>query len=187
MNQVATKTDFYFRPRYRKSPFFESTQRAGCKAYGIYNHMYIPDYYSDAHEEYQSLINDVTLWDVSVERIVEITGPDASECINRLTPRDLTKCAVGQGKYVLITAEDGGIINEPVLLRLGENQWWLALSDSDGAGVPLTRPCSRAPDAPEKSRCPRPCRLYSAAGSSGRPRAATPDRGSCPDPEEQPP
>ena len=131
MNQVATKTDFYFRPRYRKSPFFESTQRAGCKAYGIYNHMYIPDYYSDAHEEYQSLINDVTLWDVSVERIVEITGPDASECINRLTPRDLTKCAVGQGKYVLITAEDGGIINEPVLLRLGENQWWLALSDSD--------------------------------------------------------
>ena len=131
MNQVATKTDFYFRPRYRKSPFFEATRRAGCKAYGIYNHMYIPDYYSDAHEEYRSLTNDVTLWDVSVERIVEITGPDASELTNRLTCRDLTKCAVGQGKYVLITAEDGGIINEPVLLRLGENQWWLALSDSD--------------------------------------------------------
>ena len=131
MNQVATKTEFYFRPRYRKSPFFEATRRAGCKAYGIYNHMYIPDYYSDAHEEYESLTNDVTLWDVSVERIVEITGPDASELTNRLTCRDLTKCAVGQGKYVLITAEDGGIINEPVLLRLGENQWWLALSDSD--------------------------------------------------------
>ena len=131
MNQVAEKTDFYFGSRYRKSPFFEATRRAGCKSYGIYNHMYIPDYYDDPVTEYQSLTNDVTLWDVSVERIVEITGPDASEFTNRLTPRDLTKCAVGQGKYVLITAEDGGIINEPVLLRLGENQWWLALSDSD--------------------------------------------------------
>ena len=131
MNDVATKTDFYFRPRYRKSPFFEATRRAGCKAYGIYNHMYIPDYYGDPVEEYRSLTNDVTLWDVSVERIIEITGSDASAFTNRLTPRDLTKCAVGQGKYVLITAEDGGIINEPVLMRLGENQWWLALSDSD--------------------------------------------------------
>ena len=131
MNDVAMKTDFYFRPRYRKSPFFEATRRAGCKAYGIYNHMYIPDYYDDPVQEYQSLTNDVTLWDVSVERIVEITGPDASVFTNRLTPRDLTKCAVGQGKYVVLTAEDGGIINEPVLLRLGENQWWLALSDSD--------------------------------------------------------
>jgi aminomethyltransferase len=73
----------------------------------------------------------VTLWDVGVERIVEITGPDASEFTNRLTCRDLMKCAVGQGKYVLITAEDGGIVNDPVLLRVEENRWWLALADSD--------------------------------------------------------
>ena len=131
MSETETKTTLYFRPRYRKSPFFEATRRAGCKAYGIYNHMYIPDYYGDPVEEYWHLTNDVTLWDVGVERIVEITGPDASACTNMLTPRDLTRCAVGQGKYVLITAEDGGIINDPVLLRLGENQWWLALADSD--------------------------------------------------------
>ncbi len=131
MNEIVTKADFYFGPRYHKSPYFEASRRAGCKSWGIYNHMYLPNYYDDPIEEYRSLTTDVTLWDVSVERIVEITGPDASEFTNRLTPRDLTKCAVGQGKYVLITAEDGGIVNEPVLLRLGENQWWLALSDSD--------------------------------------------------------
>ncbi|MFQ5938769.1 MAG: glycine cleavage T C-terminal barrel domain-containing protein [Alphaproteobacteria bacterium] len=131
MSEADTKATLYFRPRYRKSPFFEATRRAGCKGYGIYNHMYIPDYYTDPVEEYWHLTNGVTLWDVAVERIVEFTGPDASACINMLTPRDLTKCAVGQGKYVLITAEDGGIINDPVLLRLGENQWWLALADSD--------------------------------------------------------
>ena len=131
MSEILTKADFYFGPRYRKSPFFECTRRAGCRAWGIYNHMYIPNYYDDPLEEYRSLTEDVTLWDVSVERIVEITGPDASEFTNRLTPRDLTRCAVGQGKYAPITAEDGGIVNEPVLLRLGENRWWLALADSD--------------------------------------------------------
>lgn len=131
MKEVLTKADFYFGPRYRKSPFFECTREAGCTAWGIYNHMYIPNYYDDPVVEYRALTEDVTLWDVGVERIVEITGPDASEFTNRLTPRDLTKCAVGQGKYVLITAEDGGIVNEPVLLRLEENRWWLALADSD--------------------------------------------------------
>ena len=131
MKEILTKADLLFGPRYRKSPFFECTREAGCKAWGIYNHMYIPNHYDDPLVEYHALTNDVTLWDVSVERIVEITGPDASEFTNRLTPRDLTKCAVGQGKYVLITAEDGGIINEPVLLRVEENRWWLALSDSD--------------------------------------------------------
>ena len=69
--------------------------------------------------------------DVSVERIVEISGPDASEFTNTLTCRDLTKCAVGQGKYMLITSPDGGIVNDPVLLRIGENQWWMALANND--------------------------------------------------------
>ena len=76
-------------------------------------------------------MNDVTLWDVSVERIVEITGPDASAFTNLLTCRDLTRCAVKQGKYMLVTAPDGGIVNDPVLLRVEENRWWLALADSD--------------------------------------------------------
>jgi aminomethyltransferase len=127
----SASTTLYFGPWYRKSPFFEKTLEAGCSAYDIYNHMYLPGYYADPVEEYWALLNGVTIWDVAVERIVEITGPDASSFMNMLTCRDLTKCAVGQGKYVLITAEDGGIINDPVLLRVEENRWWLALADSD--------------------------------------------------------
>jgi aminomethyltransferase len=126
-----TSSTLYFGPWYRKSPFFEKTLEHGASAYDIYNHMYLPGYYADPVEEYWALLNGVTVWDVSVERIVEITGPDSSEFVNRLTCRDLTKCAVGQGKYVLITAEDGGIVNDPVLLRVEENRWWLALADSD--------------------------------------------------------
>jgi aminomethyltransferase len=117
--------------RLRRSPFFDATMRAGCRGYTVYNHMFLPIQYDDLEQEYSKLLSDVTVWDVSVERQVEITGPDAFALTNLLTPRDLTKCRVGQGKYVAITAEDGGIINDPVLLRLGENHFWLALADSD--------------------------------------------------------
>src|SRR4029077_15563032 len=81
--------------------------------------------------EYWHLLSHVTLWDVAVEHIVEITGPDAFAFTNKLTCRDLEKCAVGQCKYAPIIDEHGGIINDPVLLRLGENRFWLALADSD--------------------------------------------------------
>lgn len=117
--------------RLRRTPYFEATQRYGARAYTVYNHMLFPISFDDLEAEYWHLINHVTLWDVAVERQVEITGPDAFAFTNMLTPRDLSGCAVGQGKYVVITAEDGGIINDPVLLRLGENHFWLALADSD--------------------------------------------------------
>jgi glycine cleavage system aminomethyltransferase T len=117
--------------RLRRSPFFASTQRYGAKAYTVYNHTFFPIRFDDLEKEYSALINDVTLWDVCVERQVEITGPDAAAFTNLLTPRDLDKCKVGQAKYVIITTDTGGIINDPVLLRLAQNHFWLALADSD--------------------------------------------------------
>jgi aminomethyltransferase len=126
-----TSTTLYFGPWYSQSPMFESTLRAGCSAYDIYNHMYLPAYYDDPTTEYWALLNGVTLWDVGVERVVQISGPDAFELTNLLTCRDLTRCAVGQGKYALITAPDGGIVNDPVLLRRAEDTFWLCLADSD--------------------------------------------------------
>jgi glycine cleavage system aminomethyltransferase T len=124
-------TTLYFGPWYRKSPYFEATRRYGCSAYDIYNHTYLPAYYDDPVTEYWHLLNHVTIWDVGVERQVEITGPDAFQFTNMLTPRDLSKCAPGQAKYVLITDQNGGIINDPVLLRLGEDHFWLSVADSD--------------------------------------------------------
>ena len=117
--------------RLRRSPYFNATLRQGCQAYTVYNHMFLPTRYDDLEAEYWKLRNGVTVLDVSVERQTEITGPDGFAFTNLLTPRDLTKCEVGQGKYVVITAEDGGIVNDPVLLRLAENHFWLAAADSD--------------------------------------------------------
>lgn len=118
-------------PRLRKSPFFWASRRHGVAMYSVYNHTYHPRHYGDPVAEYWALLNGVTLWDVGVERQIEITGPDAFDFTNMLVPRDLSKCDVGQCKYVFITGEDGGILNDPVLLRLGENHFWLSLADSD--------------------------------------------------------
>ncbi|MDP9328491.1 MAG: glycine cleavage system protein T [Actinomycetota bacterium] len=121
----------YFGPWYRASPFFEATRRAGCSSYDIYNHMYLPAYYDDPETEYWALNNGVTMWDVGVERTVEISGPDADRLIDSITCRDLTKCAVKQGKYMLVTGPDGSIVNDPVLLHVAKDRWWMQLADSD--------------------------------------------------------
>ncbi|HSH42598.1 MAG TPA: glycine cleavage T C-terminal barrel domain-containing protein [Arenicellales bacterium] len=123
--------DFGFGTQIRKSPYFEATVRWGARAFSVYNHMYIPRDFGDPEQNFWNLVNDAILCDVAVERQVEITGPDAAAFTQMLTPRDLSKMAVGQCKYVLITNADGGILNDPVLLRLGENHFWLSLADSD--------------------------------------------------------
>lgn len=121
----------FLSPRIRKSPYFEATRRYGAKEFSVYNKMYLPMRYSDPETEFWNLVNNVNLWDVAAQRIVEITGPDALAFTNLLTPRDLTKCAVGQCKYVVITSQDGGILNDPVLLRLDEDRFWLSRADGD--------------------------------------------------------
>ena len=117
--------------RLRRSPFYEAEQRYGPRGYTVYNHMLFPIRFDDFEAEYWHLLNHVTLWDVAVERCLEISGPDGFRFTQLLTPRDLSACAVGQAKYVLVTAPDGGILNDPVLTRMDENRFWLAQASSD--------------------------------------------------------
>jgi len=123
--------DFGFGTQIRKSPYFDATVRWGAKAFSVYNHMYIPRDFGDPEQNFWNLVNDAILCDVAVERQVEITGRDAAAFVQKLTPRDLSRMAVGQCKYVLITNADGGILNDPILLRLAENHFWISLADSD--------------------------------------------------------
>ena len=125
------KKEFSFGTQVRKSPYFDATVRWGAKGFSVYNHMYIPRDFGDPVQNFWNLVNDAILCDVAVERQVEITGPDAAQFVQLLTPRNLSECAVGQCKYVLITDENGGVLNDPVLLRLAENHFWLSLADSD--------------------------------------------------------
>jgi aminomethyltransferase len=117
--------------RIRKSPYFYASRRHGVQRYSVYNHTYHPRHYGDPVKEYWHLVSDVTLWDVGVEKQIQIKGPDAFDLTNMIVPRDLHKCAVDQAKYVFITAPDGGILNDPVLLRVAEDEFWLSLADSD--------------------------------------------------------
>ena len=123
--------DFGFGTQIRKSPYFDATVRWGAQGFSVYNHMYIPRDFGDPEQNFWNLVNDAILCDVAVERQVEITGPDAAKFTQMLTCRDLSKMAVGQCKYILITNADGGILNDPILLRLAENHFWISLADSD--------------------------------------------------------
>ena len=128
---MMSNKNFGFGTQIRKSPYFNATVRWGAKGFSVYNHMYIPRDFGSPEQNFRNLIEKSILCDVAVERQVEITGPDAYNFIQLLTPRDLSKLSIGQCKYVLIVNNEGGILNDPVLLRLGENHFWLSLADSD--------------------------------------------------------
>ena len=115
----------------RRSPYFDATLRAGARRVSVGNHMYTANSYRDPIEEYWHLVNAVTLWDVANERQVEVTGPDAAEFVDRLCTRNIARCPVGACRYVLFADENGGIVNDPVMLRFEENRFWFSASDSD--------------------------------------------------------
>ncbi len=106
-------------------------RRHGCHSFAVYNRTYIAMGFHDPVTEYWDLLNGVVMWPVAGERQVEITGPDAASFVQLLTPRNLNEFAVGQCKYLLITSDDGGIVNDPVCLRLAKDHFWLSAADSD--------------------------------------------------------
>ncbi len=118
-------------PNLRKSPFFDATVEDGVASLTIYNHMVTPAHFGDPLNEYHNLINNVVMWDVAVERQVEMAGPDAEALARYLTPRNISGIEVGQGKYVPICNHDGVLINDPVLQRLSDDCFWLSIADSD--------------------------------------------------------
>ena len=120
-----------FSPRVRKSPYFNSTMKYGAQAFSVYNHMYMPISFEGTIEDYNNLLNGVQLWDVGVERQVQIKGPDAERLSQLLTPRNIKKCAKGQAMYAPFLDFKGGFINDPVLLKIDENCYWFSLADGD--------------------------------------------------------
>ena len=117
--------------RLRPSPFFNSIMAEGCTSASIYNRMILPASFGDKDKEYWDLINGVVMWDVGVERQVQLEGPDAGKLAQILSPRDLSKCKIGQGKYVPMCNHDGVFINDPIMLKLREDLHWFSIADSD--------------------------------------------------------
>ena len=117
--------------RLRPSPFYAATLAEGVTAFTTYNHMLMPTGFGDFEAEYWRLMNGVALWDVAVERQVQLKGPDAARLAQILCPRDLSRCKVGQGKYVAVCNHQGTLINDPILLKLDEDRYWLSIADSN--------------------------------------------------------
>jgi aminomethyltransferase len=117
--------------RVRKSPYFDSTIKYGVKGFTIYNKMYLPTGFSSPTEEYLSLVNDVTFGDFAAERQVEVSGPDAFDFIKYINPRNLSKCNIGDCKYIVLTDSIGCIINDACLIRLADDKFWVSPGDGD--------------------------------------------------------
>ncbi|MEM7076226.1 MAG: glycine cleavage T C-terminal barrel domain-containing protein [Pseudomonadota bacterium] len=117
--------------RLRKSPFYQSTIDEGAETLLTYNNMLIPRGYGDREAEYWRLINGVSMWDVAVQRQVQLLGPDAARLAQILCVRDLSKQQVGQGKYVAVCDHRGALINDPIALKVDENRYWLSIGNSD--------------------------------------------------------
>lgn len=117
--------------RVRRTPFTEGVVAAGVKGYTVYNHMLLPTVFRSVEEDYHHLKSAVQIWDVAVERQVELRGPDAARLMQMLTPRDLRGMLPGQCYYVPIVDETGGMLNDPVALKLSEDRWWISIADSD--------------------------------------------------------
>jgi aminomethyltransferase len=117
--------------RLRPSPYYEATLAAGVTAFTTYNHMLMPTSYGSPEAEYERLLTGVSQWDVACERQVELKGRDAGRLAQILCPRDLARCQVGQGKYVPLCNHAGVLINDPILLKLAEDRYWLSIADSN--------------------------------------------------------
>ncbi|MFT5111048.1 MAG: dimethylsulfoniopropionate demethylase [Parasphingorhabdus sp.] len=118
--------------RLRRSPYTQRVEAAGVRGFSVVNHMLLPKaYHHSVEDDYWHLREHVQIWDVSCQRQVQIEGPDAARLVQWMTPRDISKARIGQCLYVPIVDSDGGLINDPVLLKLGENCFWLSIADSD--------------------------------------------------------
>lgn len=117
--------------RLRRTPFSDGVEAAGVKAYTVYNRMLLPTVFESVEADYHHLKNHVQVWDVSVERQVELRGPDAARLMQMLTPRDLRGMLPGRCFYVPIVDETGGMLNDPVAVKLAEDRWWISIADSD--------------------------------------------------------
>lgn len=118
-------------PRVRRSPFFDATVAEGVASFTTYNHMMMPTSYGDPDAEYWRLIQGVSMWDVAVERQVEVSGPDAARLVQILVPRRISEMPLGMGWYVAVCDHRGVILNDPILLKLAEDRFWFSIADSD--------------------------------------------------------
>ena len=117
--------------RTRETPYSRRVEAAGVKGYTVYNHMLLPTFFDSNEADYWSLCEDVQVWDVSCERQIEVVGPDSERLIQLMTPRDISKASIGQGLYAPLCDENGGIVNDPVLIKFASDDWWISIADSD--------------------------------------------------------
>ena len=132
----STPVQMLISTRVRKSPYWHLSMQAGCWRATVYNRVYHPRGYvkpedGGAMVEYEAIKNHVTMWNVAVERQIQVKGPDAEAFVDYVITRDASKISPMRARYVILCNHYGGVLNDPILLRLTKDEFWFSLSDSD--------------------------------------------------------
>ena len=132
----STPVQMLISTRVRKSPYWHLSMEAGCWRATVYNRIYHPRGYvkpedGGAMVEYEAIKNHVTMWNVAVERQIQVKGPDAEAFTDYVITRDATKISPMRARYVILCNQYGGVLNDPILLRISKDEFWFSLSDSD--------------------------------------------------------
>jgi dimethylsulfoniopropionate demethylase len=117
--------------RLRSTPYTSRIEKQGVTAYTVYNHMLLPAAFGSIEESCDHLKKNVQIWDVAAERQVEISGPDSAKLVQLMTCRDLSKSKIKRCYYCPIIDDNGNLVNDPVILKLAEDKWWISIADSD--------------------------------------------------------
>lgn len=117
--------------RLRSTPFTRRVEAAGVKAYTVYNHMLLPTIFESVEDDYWHLCEHAQVWDVSCQRQIAVKGPDSQRLVQMMTPRDIRRAVPGQGLYAPLCAGNGGILNDPILIKISADHWWFSIADSD--------------------------------------------------------
>ena len=120
----------FFSRRVRETPFGKRVIEQGAKAFTVYNQTTLATVFRSLEEDYWHLREHVQIWDVACERQVEVRGPDALRLVELATPLDISACRIGQCVYAPLCDETGGIVNDPLILRLAEDRFWVSIADS---------------------------------------------------------
>ena len=117
--------------RLRSTPYTDRIEAHGVSSYTVYNHMLLPASFKSLESDYHHLKKYVQVWDVAAERQVEISGPDSAKLVQLMTCRDLSKSKIGRCYYCPLIDDNGNLVNDPVILKLAEDKWWISIADSD--------------------------------------------------------
>jgi aminomethyltransferase len=112
---------------YNKTPLYDEHVRLGAKIVPFAGWL-MPVQYTGIVEEHQAVRNSVGIFDISHMGQFIVDGPGAREWLNTMLTNNTDKLDVGTGQYTFLLNECGGIIDDLIVYRIGDQNFLLVVN-----------------------------------------------------------